>query len=278
MGVRRLVAKRVPTLWGRRDLPTEFGGEQPQPVGEICFEDVEEGDSELLVKFLFTSEKLSVQVHPDDEAARRAGYPRGKDEAWIVLTAQPDAVIGVGLRAPTPRNVLRNAALKGSIDTLLDWHPVQAGEIYYAPAGNLHAIGGGLTLLEIQQNTDVTYRLYDYARPRNLHLDAALAVVRLEPFPQRSTSRRRAEGGEILLEGVAFVVERRAGPAYGQLFATLEREVWLVPLRNRTLVDGLHLVPGNAAIANTHVPLALERGAEVILAYPGGEPLDPLVG
>src|SRR5262249_13298778 len=132
-------------------------------------------------KFLFTSERLSIQVHPDDPAARAAGHPRGKDEAWLVLGADAGATIGLGLTHAVSREALRAAALDGSVEGLIDWRPVQTGDCFYSPAGTIHALGAGLTVLEIQQNLDLTYRLYDYGRPRELHLDEALAVADLSP-------------------------------------------------------------------------------------------------
>src|SRR3546814_2738640 len=92
---------------------------------------------------------------------------RGKDEAWLILAAEPDSTIALGTKRPVGREELRDAALDGSIEDLLDWKPVKAGDFYYSPAGTVHAIGAGITLIEVQQNVDLTYRLYDYGRPRD---------------------------------------------------------------------------------------------------------------
>jgi mannose-6-phosphate isomerase len=248
-----------------------------EAIGEVRFEDDHGLEAELLVKFLFTSESTSIQVHPDDRVARRAGYRRGKDEAWIVLTAEPQAVIGRGLRTKMSRAALRRAALDGSIDRLIEWRPVQAGDVYFSPAGTLHAIGGGMSLVEIQQNADLTYRLYDYGRSRKLQVEAGIAASRLEVSREPATRRRRADGGEILVEGAAFVLERRNGPAAGRLLAAEDREVWLVPVSGRTVAEGEHLAEGAVAVANAPVSIAVEPGAELLLAYPGAEPLDPLI-
>jgi mannose-6-phosphate isomerase len=147
-------------------------------VGELL------GRSPLLVKFIFTSERLSVQVHPDDAHAAARGYANGKTEMWHVLRAEPGACVAIGLRESVTRERLREAALSGEIVDLLHWLPARAGDTFFVPAGAVHAIGPGLALCEVQQNSDVTYRLYDYGRPRELHLDDALAVAALEPFPQ----------------------------------------------------------------------------------------------
>ncbi|MSO21028.1 MAG: hypothetical protein EXQ56_11310 [Acidobacteria bacterium] len=146
----------------------------------------------LLVKFLFTSDKLSVQLHPSDAAAARAAS-WGKTEMWHVLDAQPvdgkPAALAVGF-LPEARErlrgnpeLLREAITSGAIEQMLDWRAVHAGESYYVPAGTVHAIGAGLTICEIQQNSDITYRLYDYRRPgtdgqpRALHVEQGLEVI-----------------------------------------------------------------------------------------------------
>jgi len=105
MAVRKLNERRLEKIWGRRDLPEMFGGTYggEEPLGEIWFEHSDAAEVELLVKYLFTSEKLSIQVHPDDEAAIRAGHKHGKDEAWIVLEAETGATIGIGLRERASR-------------------------------------------------------------------------------------------------------------------------------------------------------------------------------
>ncbi len=143
-------------------------------IGEIWFEASKEWP--LLVKLLFTSEKLSVQVHPDDNYARAHGEPRGKTEMWHVLRAEPGAQVAVGLREPLTADQLREASISGEIEHLLNWVSARVGDTFFIPAGTVHAVGAGLVLCEVQQFSDVTYRLYDYGRPRPLHLDDAIAV------------------------------------------------------------------------------------------------------
>src|SRR6266849_1343486 len=127
---------------------------------EVWFEG--SSDIPLLVKYIFTTAKLSVQVHPDDAYARSQGSPRGKTEMWHVLSAQPGAKIAAGFREAISEQRLREAALTGEIVDLLAWHEACPGDTFFIPAGTVHAIGEGLTLWEIQQNSDLTYRLYDY--------------------------------------------------------------------------------------------------------------------
>jgi mannose-6-phosphate isomerase len=139
----------------------------------------------VLVKFLFTSEKLSIQVHPSDEFAGLEGGTRGKEEMWYILRAQPGAAIAFGLRAKISREELRAAALSGEIESLLNWMPVKRGDIIHIPPGTIHSIGNGIALCEIQEVSDITYRLYDFGRPRELHLDQALQVCNLDVHPNK---------------------------------------------------------------------------------------------
>jgi mannose-6-phosphate isomerase len=135
----------------------------------------------ILVKFLFTSERLSVQVHPDDAYAEQHHGSLGKTEAWHVLAAEEPAEIAVGFRETLTAAKLRQAAQSGEIELLLNWQRVHAGDTIFVPAGTVHAIGAGLSICEIQENSDITYRLYDYGRPRELHLEPGVAVSRLLP-------------------------------------------------------------------------------------------------
>ena len=143
----------------------------------------------MLVKFLFTDKDLSVQVHPDDAYARLHHNSPGKTEMWHVLAAQNDAKIAAGFREPVTREQVRAAALNGAIVDLLEWFEARTGDTFFIPAGTVHAIGAGLTICEIQQRSDVTYRLYDYGRGRELHLDRALAVSRLGPHAARGAAK-----------------------------------------------------------------------------------------
>lgn len=200
MSLERLKPRFVEKVWGAEQLQPWFPNSASK-VGEVWFERPE---LPLLAKFLFTSANLSVQVHPDDDYAGRHHASRGKTEMWHVLAAQPGARIAAGFREPISAARLREAALTGEIETLLAWYEAAAGDTFFIPAGTVHAIGGGLTLCEIQQHSDVTYRLYDYGRPRELHLDRAAAVSRLEPYPARVDAR-----GETLVACRHFTVARR---------------------------------------------------------------------
>lgn len=185
-------------IWGTTHLSPWFP-DSSASVGEIWF--LGEREFPILVKFIFTAERLSVQVHPDDAYARRRENSRGKTEMWHVLRAEPGAKIASGFREPIKRHRLREAALSGEIERLVVWREVSAGDTFFIPAGTVHAIGGGLALCEIQQNSDVTYRLYDYGRPRELHLDRALDVAELGPSPGRVEPL-----GDVLVVSEYFIV------------------------------------------------------------------------
>ncbi len=171
----RLAASFHEKVWGSTKLSPWFP-DADRKIGEVWFTASER--LPLLVKFLFTTENLSIQVHP--------GGAEGKNEMWHILAAEPGASIALGPRLPLSAEELRRAAETGEVVDLLRWFPVAPGETYFVPAGTVHAIGGGITLCEIQQNCDVTYRLYDYGRGRELHLDESIAAGSLEPHPGRS--------------------------------------------------------------------------------------------
>ena len=256
MTATRLGAVPVERVWGRRDIPAGFPNlGDDVPVGEIWFEAPPEAP--LLVKYLFTAERLSIQVHPDDAAARAKGLPRGKDEAWYILDAEPGARIGLGLTRKVSREALRAAALDGSIEGLLDWRPVTPGELLYSPAGTIHAIGGGIALIEIQQNLDLTYRLYDYGRPRELHLAEGIAVATPGPWTPPPAP---AESG-VLAAGGAFRVERRRGAGI------LQGPAVVVPLAAAGTIDGEPLATGAAWTVDGAAQLAGD-GLDLLAAFP----------
>lgn len=268
----QLTTRRVEKPWGRRDLWPGFGDVPPggEPVGEIWFEDEQaEEDPELLVKYLFTSEKLSIQVHPDDRAARAHGYKRGKDEAWLILAAERDATIGLGLRETTTRDALRAAALDGSIEDWLDWRSVKAGDVFYSPAGTVHAIGPGLTMVEVQQNVDLTYRLYDYGRPRELHLEEGIAVADPVPYVASFIPTEIAPGRCILAEGPAFVLERWRMAGETPLTPASGRPLLLIPLAGSARIDGAPLEPGTVWSVDSPAALAAKANSDLLVAYPG---------
>ena len=274
MPATRLTTKRVEKPWGRRDLWPAFDPvpEGDAPVGEIWFEVPGEQDGskdgpELLIKYLFTSDRLSVQVHPDDATAQKQGYPRGKDEAWVILQAEPHASIALGTLRTVSKDELRAASLDGSIENLLDWKAVKKDDSFYTPAGTIHAIGPGLTLVEVQQNVALTYRLYDYGSDRELHLDAGVEASDPVPYVAAYKAHDIAPGREILADGPKFVLERwrRSGSA---TLRSDGRPLWLIPLSGKGSIDGGALEAGGVWLATGESQLALDEGADMLVAYP----------
>jgi mannose-6-phosphate isomerase len=132
----------------------------------------------LLIKFLFPNDKLSVQVHPDDDGARTVGQSCGKTECWYILSAEKGAQVGLGMKPGTTKAEVEEAIRDTRMEELLNWVDVRAGDMIYVDAGTVHAIGPGAVIVETQQNSDTTYRLYDYGRPRELHIEAGLRAMK----------------------------------------------------------------------------------------------------
>lgn len=225
--VRKLPKRMVEKVWGREELPAPFQAPEGQRIGEIWFEPPPElGD--LLVKYLFTSEKLSVQVHPGEDNAL-AGED-SKEECWLVLDAQPGAQLAIGFDHDISADAIGKAAEDGTIEELLTWHDVKAGDVFHLTPGTVHAIGAGLSLVEVQQNSDTTFRLYDYGRPRQLHLERALAVASGAPFADRLKGTI-AERGETLIDGKRFRLDRIEGAPGSETVKAYPGTLLVLPLQ-----------------------------------------------
>jgi mannose-6-phosphate isomerase len=288
-------------VWGKNSLLPYFSDdayihEPKSPVGEVWFTYIDNrtstgiplgellvlhpeilgsaanpsypGVCPLLVKLLFTTERLSVQVHPDDAYAVRHHNSLGKTEAWYVMDSQPPGEVAVGFRQMLTKDKLREAALSGEIEALLDWRKVSKGEVVFTPAGTVHAIGAGLTICEIQENSDITYRLYDYGRPRELHLDHGVEVSDLGPHMHQPKSRTLAAGREELVVCNYFRIEklkpeaamRISGAPYYQL---------LICLQGSGALGGEVCQAGEAFLlaANSREIILNAPGSEWILTY-----------
>lgn len=241
-----LPVRMVERPWGRTSLPAPFIAPPGQRIGEIWFEPPAALDA-LLVKYIFTSEALSVQVHPSDAQAPQ-GH-RGKEECWLILNAEPGAKLGIGFSAEIGADALREAARDGSIEQLLTWHPVSAGDFFYIPAGTVHAIGAGIGLIEVQQNSDITYRLYDYGRPRELHLQAGMAVARGEPYPAGLHRRLAGTGRATLVDGPHFRLDRLDGAPDAETLARYAGPLLVIPLDGAADVAGCKVAGGECALA-----------------------------
>jgi mannose-6-phosphate isomerase len=236
----KLQRQYVEKPWGRTRLPPMFDPPVDARIGEVWFTGGDE--LPLLAKYIFTSERLSVQVHPDDAQARARGLPHGKSECWYIIEAEPGATLGLGLKREVSAEQLRSAALDGSIEELLDWRAVRPGDFFLVPPGTIHAIGGGLSLIEFQQNADVTYRLFDYGRPRELHLDDAVAVA--DPTPYSAALAQHVLGSEdrVLVTGPHF----RLIQAHRD--SLTDRRRWVIPLEGRVSSGGDTAGPGDCLL------------------------------
>lgn len=237
--MRRFHPKPVERIWGAGSLGFGPG------VGEVWL-----AEEPLLLKVLDPAEWLSVQVHPPHAyALEREGSP-GKHEAWYVLT--PGEIV-YGFKRPVSREEVRERALSGTLDEVLNQVAVRPGQVIYLPAGLVHALGPGVRVYEVQTSSDLTYRLYDYGRPRPLHLEKALEVAILSPRPLELPPPRPVPGGEELLSTPYFRLHRF--PLMGRLRLRAERPLLLT------------LVEGRARLQGEELPLwatfLLEPGEEV---------------
>ncbi|WP_294123886.1 class I mannose-6-phosphate isomerase [Sphingomonas sp.] len=258
--MQRLATRIVDKPWGRKGIDPRFHVDPKRQVGEIWFEPPADRPLDVMVKYLFTTERLSVQVHPDDIAAHERGHARGKDECWIILDADKDAELGIGtVRDLSPDEVMA-AARDGSIVDLIDWRRPRAGDFIYNPAGTIHAIGPGLTVLEIQQAIDLTYRLYDYGRPRKLHPEEAVDVVRAMPH-HHALDTHVGEQSRVLVGGPHFGVAWCAGAA--PELPLLIRDVQLLPID----APVGELKPGECALIDSGTARSLTSEGRFVLAW-----------
>ena len=263
-----LPIRTVAKPWGREVLPVPFVAPPGERIGEIWFEPPAESPS-LLVKYIFTSEKLSVQVHPDDDQARASGYgANGKEECWLVIDAEPGATLGVGFHEHLSHEQIRAAALDGSIEDLLVWHPVSAGDFFYIPAGTVHAIGAGVSLIEVQQNADITYRLYDYGRPRELHLDQGVAVASGEPHDPALRRHVPERGTVELANGRYFQLHRLDGEPDAAIREDYAGPLLVIPRQGSVRLGGETLEPGDCGQAGSIGEIGFDPAGQYLIARP----------
>jgi mannose-6-phosphate isomerase len=235
----RIAPRFVGRVWGYRDLRPWYDevAEGGEPIGEVwltgdeclvatgphagqtlsgLFGEAHEAmlgagapspASPLLIKVIFAREKLSVQVHPDDRLAQKYGQPRGKTECWYVLATGPGAQVAAGLKPGVTLAQVKEGIQAGTLEESLNLLPVAAGEVVFVDAGTVHAIWPGSILLETQQNCDLTYRMYDYGRGRELHIEKALEATRLTTRAGKVPARALADR-TILVDEKYFRVER----------------------------------------------------------------------
>ena len=250
--------------WGRTDIPAAFGDMAGRRIGEIWFEGDHPEQLPILVKWLFTSEKLSIQVHPDDAQARSIGMASGKEECWFIVNAEPGAVLGIGTTKPLAKDELYAVCLSGEIETLMDWKPVKPGDFFYIPAGTVHAIGAGITLVEVQQYADITYRLYDYGRPRELHLEEGVAVALAKPYSDERSGNIAA--GELDIDGPFFRIRHVTNSAQLVDLPSAVR-LWVVPLSGEITVDGEAVGPGECMVIDDKNQISYAADVEFLAAW-----------
>jgi len=256
----KLELRHVGKPWGRTQLPGVFSTASSQRVGEVWF--IGDEHLPLLAKYLFTSENLSVQVHPNDEQARSRGLASGKAECWFVIDAEPGARIGLGLRHEISPDILRRAALDGSVEQLIAWHPVAPGDFFFVPPGTIHTIGAGISLLELQQNSDVTYRLYDYGRGRDLHLDDGIAVARCDRYPEQLFQSVDPATDAVLVDGPHFTL------VHSRCDALQNRERLILPIDGYAAIDDEIARPGECLLLREHQRLDSVEGRLLVAAAP----------
>jgi mannose-6-phosphate isomerase len=273
-------------VWGTRDLAPIYSRITNEPIGEVwltgdackvangplsgvtlaelCQRYGHElvGDAApeahrfpLLVKFLFPKQKLSVQVHPDDDGARAMGLPCGKTECWYVARSITGASVGLGLKPGTTREQFAKAIEENRAEALMNWIEVKTGEMIFVDAGTIHAIAPGSILVETQQNSDTTFRLYDYGRPRELHVEKGMQAMR-EKTGAGKVVPKDLEDHQVLVASPCFVVEKyRADKSLTFEAASARRSVQVL-----VAVEGCGVVESEGS-----QPVSFNRGEAVII-------------
>ncbi|NBC36905.1 mannose-6-phosphate isomerase [Novosphingobium sp. FSY-8] len=272
-----LPIRLVDKVWGCDCLPAPFvtpvdADGAPRRVGEIWFEPPALLP-DLLIKYIFTSEKLSVQVHPSDAQTLAMGIGRqGKEECWLVVDAQPGATLGIGFDRSISTDEMRAAALDGRIEDMLVWHKVAPGDFFYIPANTVHAIGAGVSVIEVQQTSDITYRLYDYGRPRELHLDEGLAVALGQAYDLSRWHQRLNESGTVaLVDGPHFRLDRVDGVPDAALMNRYGTgAVSVIPLKGDVALNAAGearvIHPGECGVASHVEAIGFAEGGLCLIA------------
>jgi mannose-6-phosphate isomerase len=282
MAIEHASVQVVRKPWGVTDLrPWSDIDGSGGAIGELWFQRPNQTAPApaLLLKLLFTSEPLSIQVHPDDAFARSLGLPNGKTEAWYILSASPGARVAVGLKQRVSPDELRASIRNGSIADLVQWRPVVKDDVVFVPAGTIHAIGAGIVLAEIQQHSDATFRLFDYGRERELHEDNAVAVSDAGPVQVQSGSRLLSTERMLLTANPHFVLERIDLLANTSWALNTDRETWFLVLDGHAAI-GLAPASVGEVIFIGDDRASIEVGAtgfSGLIAYPGPDPIPSLL-
>jgi mannose-6-phosphate isomerase len=273
MAIERARVHAVQKPWGVNDLrPWSALSLEGGPIGELWFERGEDSaTSALLLKILATTQPLSIQVHPDDGFAHKMGLPNGKTEAWYILSAQPGAKVAVGLTHRISPSRLRAAIEDGSIVDLICWRSVAEGDTVFIPAGTIHTIGPGLVIAEIQQTSDTTFRMFDYGRSRELHVDLSVAAANAGPAraPRKSTQFTAAR--TALVVDRHLILEQIALPANTTWDFRPKRETWLFVVAGSARIGTIDISRADCVFAEGE-SVSIDTGVsglKALLAYPG---------
>ena len=244
------------------EVAREFGTELLGEGGD--------GEFPLLVKVLFPNDKLSVQVHPDDARAQAMGQPRGKTECWYVLEAEPGASVALGLKEGVDAAGVERAIAEGTLEQMLVQVPVSVGEMVFVDAGTVHAIGPGVTLLETQQTSDTTFRMWDYGRPRELHVEQGIAATKFRTRAGKIQPKVIGEGVTRLIEERYFTVDRFDVVA-GRILVELTGAGCLVGLEGEALLRSagghkVELRKGTAVVVPANTEVVVESEGAVSFA------------
>jgi mannose-6-phosphate isomerase len=282
MAIEHASVQVVRKPWGVNDLsPWSRVDGSCDAVGELLFRRADKNAPApgLLLKLLFTSEPLSIQVHPDDAFAHSIGLPNGKTEAWYILSATQDAKVAVGLKRNLTQEELRASIKDGSIADLVDWRSATTGDVIVVPAGTIHAVGAGIVLAEIQQCSDTTFRLFDYGRQRELHADSAVAASDTGPLQARSSPHRLSAVRTILAAIPHFVIERVDLPADSDWVLDASRETWILVIKGQARIGPTSVSSGEAVFAEGD-RVGMEAGADgmsALIAYLGPDAIPLLL-
>jgi mannose-6-phosphate isomerase len=277
MALEQACVQVMPKPWGTTDLlPWSEVDHEGVAIGELWFQrrDPNAPEPALLLKLLFTQEALSIQVHPDDAAAQAMGLAHGKTEAWYILSATPGSTVAVGLKSVLTAAQLRAAIADGSIAERVQWRNARKGDVIFVPAGTIHAIGPGLVLAEIQQRSDITFRLFDHGRARELHIERGVAAAHARPAEAQPPPQRLSDVRTLLVASPYFVLERLELAAGSTWELNARHETWLV-----VIAGNARLGPSQAGIgegcfieAETMRIEAGHDGLTALVAYEAAEP------
>jgi mannose-6-phosphate isomerase len=263
--------------WGSADLrPWSEIRHDGAAIGELWFQHADEDASApaLLLKLLFTQKPLSIQVHPDDGFAQSIGMANGKSEAWYVLSAAPGARIALGLKRQLTASQLRESIKDGSIAELVAWRSVSKDDVIFVPAGTIHSIGAGLVIAEIQQRSDATFRLFDYGRARELHVDNSVAAAHAGPAERQSATKRLSDFRTLLVASPHFVLEKIDLPAKSTWELHAEQETWVLILDGHARIGAMNAFIGEAIFVegDSATIKVGPSGLKGLIAYVGPEP------